>query len=67
MPVADSRILAAFCDITVLVLKADKSMLNVSRHACQSLVGVGASLFGAVVNDVPKRNSSYDYYSGYGR
>jgi hypothetical protein len=42
-------------------------VLNVSRHACQGLVGVGAKLFGAVVNDVPKRNSNYDYYSGYGR
>lgn len=65
MPVSDSRILAAICDVTLLVLRANKSTRNVSRHACESLYSVGARLLGVIVNDVSPKKGYYGY-SGYG-
>jgi len=65
--VADSQILAAICDIVVLVLRAEKSTRRHSQQARDSLLSVGAHLFGAVVNDVPRKRGRYGYYSGYGR
>jgi len=65
-PVADSQILAAICDITVLVLRAEKSTRRHSQQACDVLSSVGGRLLGAVVNDVPRRHGRYGYYSGYG-
>ena len=65
-PVADSQILSAGCDITLLVLRAEKSTRKHSQQACDVLQSVGGHLLGAVVNDVPRRHGSYDYYSGYG-
>jgi capsular exopolysaccharide synthesis family protein len=66
LAVTDSRILAATCDVTLLVLRANKSTRKTSRHACESLLGVGARLLGVIVNDVSARNSGYGYYGGYG-
>ncbi len=63
--VTDARILAAFCDATVLVLRADKSTRKLSSHAMEGLRAVGANVLGIVVNDVPRQRSSYSYY-GYG-
>ena len=65
-PVADSQILAAVCDITLLVLRAEKSTRRQSQHARDSLVSVGGRLLGAIVNDVPRKRSQYGYYSNYG-
>ena len=65
MPVTDAQIVAAICDITLLVLRAEKSTRRVSQQARDGLLSVGARVLGAVVNDVPKRNR-YGYYSGYG-
>lgn len=65
-PVADSQILAAICDITILVVRAEKSTKKASLHAREALVGVGAHVLGAIVNDVSPRHSRYDYYSHYG-
>src|SRR5439155_1904114 len=53
-PVTDARILAANCDVTVLVLRAEKSTRRLSAHARDALIGVGANLLGCVVNDVPR-------------
>jgi capsular exopolysaccharide synthesis family protein len=64
--VADSQILAAICDITLLVLRAEKSTRRHSQQARDVLLSVGGRLLGAVVNDVPQRHSHYGYYSGYG-
>lgn len=65
MPVTDAQILAALCDVTLLVLRAEKSTRKTSQQARDGLVSVGANILGALVNDVPRR-SSYGYYSGYG-
>jgi capsular exopolysaccharide synthesis family protein len=65
-PVADSQILSAGCDITLLVLRAEKSTRKHSQQACDVLQSVGGRLLGAVVNDVPRRNGRYGYSSGYG-
>ena len=67
-PVADAQILAAICDITVLVLRAEKSTRRQAQHARDSLLSVGAQLLGAVVNDVQQRRGHYGYgsYGGYG-
>lgn len=64
--VADSQILAAICDVTLLVLRAEKSRRKSSRHACSALQSVGAQLPGIIVNDVPRRRGRYGYYSRYG-
>ena len=64
--VTDSQILAALCDVTILVLRAQYSMRRVSIQACESLLGVDARLLGVVVNDVPQKCNRYGYASGYG-
>lgn len=65
-PVADSQILSALCDITLLVLRADVSTRRHSQHARDSLIGVGGHLLGAIVNGVRRRHGHYGYYSDYG-
>jgi capsular exopolysaccharide synthesis family protein len=65
LPVTDAQILAAVCDVTLLVLKADKSTRKSSRLARDGLLSVGAHLLGVVVNNVSKKGR-YSYYSGYG-
>jgi len=65
-PVADSQILAAICDITLLVLRAEKSTRKHSVAARDVLLSVGGRLLGAVINDVARRHGRYGYYSGYG-
>lgn len=64
--VTDSQILAATCDVTLLVLQAEKSTRKHSQQACDGLLSVGAHIFGAVVNDVSRKCDRYGYYSGYG-
>ena len=65
LPFADARVLGAMCDITLLVLWAEKSTRRFAEEACESLRGVGARILGAVVNAVPKRRERYGYYGGY--
>jgi len=69
MPVTDARILGAMCELTLIVLRAEKSTRRGSRQAVEGLLGVGARLIGTVVNDVPRRGSYgyYHYYYGYGQ
>lgn len=66
-PVADSQILAAICDIVLLVLRAERSTRRHSYQACDSLLSVGAHILGAVVNDVPRKRGRYGYNTGYSR
>ncbi len=66
MPVTDSQILAAICDVTILVVRAEKSTRKACQQAKDALAGVGAHMLGAVVNDVSPRHSRYGYYSHYG-
>jgi capsular exopolysaccharide synthesis family protein len=66
MPVADARILSAMCDVTVLVLRAEKSSRKAAEHARDGLISVGANLLGTVVNDVPRRKLRYGAFGAYG-
>ncbi len=68
-PVADSQILAAICDTTLLVLRAERSTRKQSQRARDSLLSVGGHILGAVVNDVSRKHSryGYGYYGGYSR
>ena len=65
-PVADAQILAAVCDITLLVVRAEKTTRRQAQHARDSLLSVGAQILGAVVNDVQQKRGQYGYYSSYG-
>ena len=66
-PVADSQILSALCDVTLLVLRAERSTRRHSQQARDGLVSVGGYILGAIVNDVPRRRGHYGYYSAYAR
>lgn len=73
-PVTDARILAAACDATVVVIRAEKTSRRVAEHARDALASVGAIVLGVVVNDAPRSRSeasgyghySYSYGYGYG-
>jgi succinoglycan biosynthesis transport protein ExoP len=65
LPVTDAQILASICQVTILVLRAEKSTRKASQQAHDALVRVGARVLGVVVNDVPK-NGRYGYYGGDG-
>jgi succinoglycan biosynthesis transport protein ExoP len=68
MAVADARILAAMCSVTILVLRAQTSTRKAAMHARRALQSVGAAILGVVVNDVPRardRAGDYGSYSGY--
>ena len=67
MPVTDACILGAICDITLIVLRAEKSTRRGAQQARDGLLSVDAHILGAVVNDVsPKRGRYGHYYYGYG-
>jgi len=66
MPVTDSQILAAICNITLLVLRAERSTRKASQQARDALSSVGAHILGAVVNDVRRKSVRYGYHGAYG-
>jgi len=66
LPVTDARILAAVCDSTLLVLRAEKSTRRTARFARDMLQSTGASLAGVLVNGASKRSGGYGYGYGYG-
>lgn len=51
----DARIIAAQCDATLIVLKAQTAHRRQTERTRNSLLGVGARIIGLVVNDVPGR------------
>lgn len=63
---ADSQILSALCDVTLLVLRAKISTRRRCRQAQDRLLSVGGHVLGAIVNDVRRRHGHYGYYSDYG-
>jgi capsular exopolysaccharide synthesis family protein len=67
--VSDTLTLAAFCDTTVLVVRAGKSTKTGAMAARDSLMSVGANLLGVVIN-AGKRGqgglSGYQPYGAYG-
>ena len=66
MSVTDSQILAAICNITLLVLRAERSTRKASQQARDALSSVGAHILGAVVNDVRRKSARYGYHGAYG-
>ncbi len=67
MGLADSRIIAACCDLTLLVLRAGHSTRKASRLARDGLAAVGAQILGVVVNDVSRRSEGdFETAAAYG-
>src|SRR5690606_15156906 len=64
--VTDARILGALCDVTEVVLRAEKTMRKHSEYARDALMSVGARVLGCVVNDVARSKSKAGFYIGYG-
>jgi succinoglycan biosynthesis transport protein ExoP len=64
--VADALILAALCDVTILVLRAQSSTRKISMQARESLAGVDARVLGVVVNDASHGSGRYGYHGRYG-
>lgn len=62
--VTDAQILGVRCDVTLLVLKADKSTRRAAQRAIEALRSVGAQVLGVVVNDISKSGDRYGYYYG---
>ena len=62
MGVTDVRILAAMCDVTLLVLRVGKSDRRTADEACDALLNVGASVLGVVANDAPN-SGRYGYFT----
>lgn len=65
MAVADARILAAMCSVTILVLRAQSTTRKSAMHARRALQSVGAAILGVVVNDTPRSKDKYSDYGGY--
>jgi capsular exopolysaccharide synthesis family protein len=65
LPVADSTILANFCDGILLVVRAGSTATAIAQRACQELQG--RNVIGVVLNAVEQAHmyGSY-YYQGYG-
>ena len=59
VPVSDARILTPLCDVTILVIRAERSTRRQSLRARDALENVGGRLFGVVVNDAPRRRAQY--------
>lgn len=67
MGIADARIIGAACDVTLLVLRAEKSTRRLSELARDGLGSVGANLLGIVINEVEPANGYAYGYHGYSR
>ncbi|HVF91893.1 MAG TPA: polysaccharide biosynthesis tyrosine autokinase [Blastocatellia bacterium] len=66
--VADPVILSTLVDGVILVVHGGKSTRDIVRRSRHELAGVGAKIFGVVLNNVDLRNEGYEnyYYSNYG-
>jgi capsular exopolysaccharide synthesis family protein len=65
MPVTDARIIGAIADVTILVLRADKSTRKAGEYARDVLLSVGTNILGVVVNGIRRGRGRYGYYYGY--
>ena len=59
MAVTDTRIIAASCDVSVMVLRADRADRKMCEMSRDGLVSVGANLMGLVMNYVPPGSGVY--------
>jgi capsular exopolysaccharide synthesis family protein len=60
--ISDSRIIAASCDATVLVLRSGVSTRRMSDLARQGLASVGAQVLGMVINDAAEGSTGSHPY-----
>ncbi|MCA9265230.1 MAG: CpsD/CapB family tyrosine-protein kinase, partial [Planctomycetales bacterium] len=66
MPVADSRIIGAMADATLLVLRAERTTRRIATAARNELLKVRIQRLGVAVNGVPlRKHASYSGYTGY--
>jgi capsular exopolysaccharide synthesis family protein len=65
--VTDGVILSTLVEGVILVVHGGKSSRDLVRRSRQELLGVGAKIFGVVLNNVDLRHDGYDnyYYSRY--
>ncbi len=63
--VTDPVILSTMVDGAILVVQAGKSSRDLVRRARQELAGVGAKVFGVVLNNVDVKKEGYDDYYYY--
>ena len=65
--VTDGVILSTLVEGVILVVHGGKSSRDLVRRSRQELLGVGAKIFGVVLNNVDLRHDGYDnyYYSQY--
>jgi capsular exopolysaccharide synthesis family protein len=63
MMVTDARIVAASCDVTLLVVRQSKANRRMCEMSRDGLASVGANVLGIVLNDVPRHSQ---FYGGYG-
>jgi capsular exopolysaccharide synthesis family protein len=66
LAVTDARIASAACEVTLLVLNAERSSRKMAELARDSLLAVGANILGVVVNDVPQRGAGEGFHGKYG-
>jgi capsular exopolysaccharide synthesis family protein len=75
LPIADARIIATKCDMTILVLRVDRTTRKRAQAGFDSIQSVGATVLGSVLNDVPLAigygyggyyRGRYGYGYGYG-
>ena len=59
LAVTDSRIIAASCDVSILVLRADRADRKMCEMSRDGLLSVGANLVGLVMNYVPPGTGVY--------
>jgi len=68
--VTDASIIGTMVDGIVLVVRSNRTLRGVARHAKHQLQSIGGRILGAVLNDVDlsRRGGSYDsyYYYSYG-
>jgi Mrp family chromosome partitioning ATPase len=67
LAVTDSRIIAASCDVSVLVLRADRADRKLCEMSRDGLISVGANLVGLVMNYVPPGRGVYSGDGAYYR
>lgn len=66
--VTDPVILSSMVDGVIMVVHGGKSPRSVAQRARQDLLGVGAKIFGVVLNNVDLNREGYDaYYYNYNR
>lgn len=64
--VTDAQILATYCSLTLLVLRAQVSSRMATQRARDALLTVNARLGGVILNDVPRSDPRYNYRGKYG-